>query len=144
MNPLQDIQWSGFFPHHGHTCNFVTVILTVTRVISYQSSPVAQQRGRIPTWCDIMPPVGKTVTETKLYCTSKGCYLNRAQLLGTNFRHCSCNALFIALYKWEKIRYREWKIVFSVRKNKQQNKSNNFRIISLIYDWGWQKNISKG
>lgn len=50
----------------------------------------------------------------------------------------------IVLYKWEKIRYhKEWKIVFPVRKKKQQSKNNNFRVISLIYDWSWQKNAIK-
>lgn len=127
MNPLQDMQSSGFFPHHGHTCNFVTVILAVTRVINYPASPVSQERDCILTSCDMMPPVGKTVVQRQSFTAQvKVVVLTEAQVLETDFRYCSCNVLgTIGLYKWETIRYRkEWKIVFPVRKKKHQFQNN--------------------
>lgn len=73
----------------------------------------------------MMPPVGKTRVEIKLYCT-KVVVLTEAHVLGTDLRYCSCNVLSpVALYKWETIRYhKEWKIVFPVRKKKQQIQNN--------------------
>lgn len=35
-------------------------------------------------------------------------------------------------------------LVSPVRKKKQQNKSNKFRIISELHNWSWQKNLSNG
>lgn len=78
--------------------------------------------------------------------------LKGAQVLwnfGGDFKYYSCcNVLdMIALYKWEKIMYcEEWKVLLlsPVRKKKQQNKSKHFRIISLVYNWSWWKNLSSG
>lgn len=47
--------------------------------------------------------------------------------------------------KWEKVaQCKEWKVLlFSLVRKKHQCNSNSFRIISLVYNWSWNWNLTK-